>query len=90
MSFDGLAIGWVWGKVGSIIQVELLFYGDFFGYIEVSDNSCIYYWDGVGVVEFGDDVLFQFVFDDNGNYICIDFYFVVYFIWLICLDFKEV
>ena len=90
MSFDGLAIGRVRGKVGSIIQVELLPYGDFPGYIEVSENSRIYHWDGAGAAEPGDDVLLQPVFDDDGNYIRTDFYSAAHPTWLTRLDLKEV
>lgn len=90
MSFDGLAIGRVRGKVGSIVQVELLPYGDFPGYIQVSDNYRIYHWDGAGAAEPGDDVLLSPVFDDNGNYIRTDFYSAAHPTWLTRLDLKEV
>jgi hypothetical protein len=92
MSFDGLAIGRVRGKVGSIIQVQLLpySYAGFPGYIQASDNRRIYRWNGVGDAEPGDDVLLYPVFDDNGNYIRTEFYDVAHPSWLTRLDLKQV
>ncbi len=90
MSFDGLAIGRVRGKVGSILQVELMEYGDFPGYIQVSDNYRMYHWDGVGGAEPGDDVLLTPVFDDNGNYVTTNFSSIAHPAWLTRLDLKEV
>jgi hypothetical protein len=90
MLFDGLAIGRVRGKVGSIIQVELLPYGGFPGYIEASDSRRIYHWDGVGVGEPGDDVLLRPVFDDSGSYVTTEFYGTAHPTWLTRLDLKEV
>ncbi len=90
MTFDGLAIGRVRGAVGSIIQVELLEYGDFPGYIQVSDNHRRYHWDGVGAAMPGDDVLLKPVFNDDGKYMGAEFISVAHPAWLTRLDLKEV
>ena len=90
MTFDGLAIGRVRGAVGSIIQVELLEYGDFPGYIQVSDDHRRYHWDGTGAAMPGDDVLIKPLFDDNGKYLGAEFVSVAHPAWLTRLDLKEV
>jgi hypothetical protein len=90
LTFDGLAIGRVRGAVGNIIQVQLLEYGDFPGYIQVSDNHRRYHWDGVGAAMPGDDVLIKPMFDDNGKYMGARFVSVAHPAWLTRLNLKEV
>ncbi|MFM1843841.1 MAG: hypothetical protein RLZZ490_2584 [Cyanobacteriota bacterium] len=90
MTFDGLAIGRVRGAVGSIIQVELLEYGDFPGYIQVSDDHRRYHWDGAGAAMPGDDVLLRPIFDDDGKYRGTEFVSVAHPAWLTRLNLKEV
>lgn len=90
MSFDGLAIGRVRGAVGSIIQVQLLEYGDFPGYIQVSDNHRRTRWNGTGAAMPGDDVLIKPIFDDNGKYRGAEFVSVAHPAWLTRLNLKEV
>jgi hypothetical protein len=90
MSFDGLAIGRVRGAVGSIIQVEFMEYGNFPGYIQVSEGHRRYHWDGNGAAMPGDDVLIQPMFDDSGMYVGAEFVGVAHPAWLTRLELKEV
>jgi len=90
MTFDGLAIGRVRGAVGSIIQVQLLEYGAFPGYIQVSDNRRRYNWNGTGAAMPGDDVLLRPMFDSNGKYLGAEFVSVAHPAWLTRLNLKEV
>jgi hypothetical protein len=90
LTFDGLAIGRVRGAVGNIIQVELLEYGDFPGYIQVSEDRRRYHWDGIGAAMPGDDVLIKPIFNDDGKYIGAQFVSVAHPAWLTRLKLKEV
>ncbi|MEY2985163.1 MAG: hypothetical protein RLZZ568_1780, partial [Cyanobacteriota bacterium] len=90
MSFDGLAIGRVRGAVGSILQVELVEYGDFPGYIEVNDDRRLDHWNGQGSAKPGDDVLLRPRFDDDGQYLGAVFVDVAHPAWLTRLDLKQV
>ncbi len=89
-SMEGLALGRVRGKVGSILQVGLLEYGGFPGYIEIDDDTRKYHWDGVGAAEPGDDVILRPMYDDDGNYVGTEFVSLAGPAWLSRLDLKPV
>ena len=89
-SMEGLALGRVRGKVGSILSVELLEWGDFDGYVEVGDDRRIYSWNGVGAAEPGDDVILQPMYNDDGDYMGMEFISMAGPAWLSRLDIKAV